>query len=136
MSNYQADVEEFMVIGGQEVSTLQCIGEPTVFEDPSTNDPQIRLYMDLITEEYNETLDAYKAGDIVEVADGLADMVWVIMGMASSLDIDFEDVWNEVKRSNMSKFVDGVAMKNPKTGKIMKPDTFSEPDLATVLGIS
>ena len=135
MTNYQDDVEEFMIIGGQEVSTTQCMGSPAVYKDPTTNDPQIQLYMDLITEEYKETLEAYNAGDIVEVADGLADMVWVIMGMASSLDIDFEDVWQEVKRSNMSKFVDGVAVKNPKTGKIMKPDTFSEPDLAKVLGL-
>lgn len=132
MSFYQNDVEDFMLIGGQE---YPCSQGCHLYEDPKENDDQVQLYMDLITEEYNETLEAYRNGDIVELADGLADMVWVIMGMASSLDIDFEDVWEEVKRSNMSKFVDGVAIRNPKTGKIMKPDTFSEPDLARVLGI-
>jgi predicted HAD superfamily Cof-like phosphohydrolase len=132
MSFYQSDVETFMNIGGQEYPA----GQGThLYSKPEENEDQIQLYMDLITEEYEETLAAYKAGDVVELADGLADMVWVIMGMASSLDIEFEDVWEEVRRSNMSKFVDGVAIRNPDTGKIMKPDTFSEPDLKTVLGV-
>ena len=130
MSFYQSDVEEFMNIGGQEYPAGQGT---SLYSKPKENTAQVQLYMDLITEEYEEALAAYKAGDVVELADGLADMVWVIMGMASSLDIDFEDVWEEVKRSNMSKFVDGVAMRNPSTGKIMKPPTFSEPDLNTVL---
>jgi predicted HAD superfamily Cof-like phosphohydrolase len=129
---YQNDVEEFMAIGGQEFPTQQgCRLHP----DMKDNDPQIQLYMDLICEEYLETLHAYKNGNVIELADGLADMVWVIMGMASTMDIEFEEIWEEVRRSNMSKFVDGIAIRNPDTGKIMKPPTFSEPDLKTVLGV-
>jgi NTP pyrophosphatase (non-canonical NTP hydrolase) len=130
-TTYQDDVEQFMMIGGQEIPCE--LSGPHLYATPNENHDQIQLYMDLITEEYIECLEAYNAGDVVEVADALADMVWVIMGMASSLDIDFNDVWQEVKRSNMSKFVDGVAVRNPETGKIMKPPTFSEPDLKTVL---
>ena len=130
MAFYQNNVEEFMDAGGQE---YPCSQGTHLYKDPKENDDQVQLYMDLITEEYNETLDAYKNGDVVELADGLADMVWVIMGMASSLDIDFEDLWEEVSRSNMSKFVDGKAIRNPETGKIMKPDSFSPPDVRHVL---
>lgn len=129
--SYQDDVELFMRIGGQEYPAPQSMGGATLY--PDWNDKQTQLYMSLITEEYNECLEAYDAGDVIEVADALADMVWVIMGMASTLDIDFDDVWQEVKRSNMSKFVNGVAIRNPETGKIMKPDTFSEPDLQKVI---
>lgn len=53
-------------------------------------------------------------------------------GMASTLDIDFDDVWNEVKASNMSKFVNGKVVKD-KNGKIMKPDGYFRPDIAKVL---
>ena len=88
--------------------------------------------MNLISEEYGETLQAFKKQDLVEVADGLVDMVWVIMGMASTLDIPFDRVWEEVRASNMSKFVDGKAIKN-KDGKIMKPDSYFRPDIAKVL---
>ena len=127
--SYQEDVNVFMTIGGQPFPSQRCSLE----ENPELNSDQVRLYMNLITEEYNETLAAYNAGDVIEVADGIADMVWVIMGMASSLGIDFDAVWKEVKRSNMSKFINGVAIRNPTTGKIMKPLTFSEPDLEKVL---
>jgi predicted HAD superfamily Cof-like phosphohydrolase len=62
-------------------------------------------------------------------------MVWVIMGMASTLGMDFNDIWEEVKRSNMSKFPNGIALRDEVTGKILKPSTFSEPDLAPILGL-
>ena len=116
---YQIDVRKFMDACDQPSD--QGWGE------------QAALYMDLITEEYKETLDAYNKGDLVEVADGLADMVWVIMGLANTLGIPFDDVWREVKNSNMSKCVDGKVIKN-EAGKVMKPDTYFKPDIARVLG--
>ena len=120
--NYQTDVEDFMKVGEQDFPDFEGM-----------KSKQAKLYMDLITEEYNETWQAFNVDkNIVEVADGLADMVWVIMGMASTLDIDFDDVWNEVKASNMSKFVNGKVVKD-KNGKIMKPDGYFRPDIAKVL---
>ena len=119
--DYQEDVENFMLAGEQDFPDFMGL-----------ESGQANLYMNLITEEFTETLEAFTNRDLVEVADGLADMVWVIMGMASTLDIPFDAVWNEVKASNMSKFVDGKVIKNA-DGKIMKPDTFFEPDLAKVL---
>jgi|TARA_B100001094_G_C18194646_1_gene809781 predicted HAD superfamily Cof-like phosphohydrolase len=121
--SYQKDVESFMEAGDQPVNkNLTLIGS------------QPDLYMNLITEEYKETLEAFQNKDMIEVADGLADMVWVIMGMCSSCGINFEKVWEEVKASNMSKFVDGKAIKN-EAGKIMKPETYFRPDIKKVLGI-
>jgi len=116
---YQIDVRKFMDAADQPSD--QGWGE------------QAALYMDLITEEYEETLEAYNKGDLVEVADGLADMVWVIMGMANTLGIPFEDVWREVKSSNMSKCVDGKLIKRD-DGKVMKPDTYFPPNIANALG--
>ena len=119
----QKDVESFMEAGDQPVNkNLTLIGS------------QPDLYMNLITEEYKETLEAFQNKDMIEVADGLADMVWVIMGMCSSCGINFEKIWEEVKASNMSKFVDGKAIKN-EAGKIMKPETYFRPDIKKVLGI-
>jgi predicted HAD superfamily Cof-like phosphohydrolase len=129
---YQDDVELFMKQGLQDYPVVSCLDVPTITSDV---DPQINLYMDLITEEYEELKEAYEQQDVVEVADALADMVWVIMGMASSLGIDFNDIWEEVKRSNMSKFTNNIIIRDGKTGKILKPSTFSEPDLAPILGL-
>jgi|TARA_B110000259_G_C13748462_1_gene295530 NTP pyrophosphatase (non-canonical NTP hydrolase) len=129
---YQDDVELFMKQGLQDYPVVSCLDVPTITDDV---DPQIGLYMDLITEEYEELKEAYEQQDVVEVADALADMVWVIMGMASTLGIDFNDIWEEVKRSNMSKFTNNIIIRDGKTGKILKPSTFSEPDLAPILGL-
>ena len=128
---YQDDVEVFMSIGGQDYPVVSCLDVPTITSDV---DPQIELYMDLIAEEFCELQEAYMEQDVVEVADALADLVWVIMGMASTLGMDFNEIWEEVKRSNMTKFPNGIALRD-KTGKILKPSTFSEPDLAPILGL-
>ena len=120
--SYQNDVAIFMKSGEQGVrSELSLEGD------------QASLYMDLITEEYQETLYAFENSDLIEVADGLADMVWVIMGMCNSCGIDFDSVWQEVKASNMSKFPNGKAIKN-EHGKIMKPDSYFKPNIEKVLG--
>ena len=121
--SYQKDVEDFMSAGDQPIN-----------KELSLQGDQQKLYMNLITEEYKETLQAFENNDLVEVADGLTDMVWVIMGMCSSCGIEFNKVWEEVRSSNMSKFVDGKAVKND-AGKIMKPDTYFKPDLKKILGI-
>lgn len=116
---YQIDVKRFM----------DACDQPS---NQGLDDKQAYLYMDLIREEWEETKEAYANQDLVEVADGLADMVWVIMGLANTIGIPFDDVWKEVKSSNMSKCVDGKVIKN-EAGKVMKPDTYFKPNIARVL---
>lgn len=123
--NIQNDVNVFMEAADQCVTTT-----PQKTFDPT--DPQTNLYMKLVQEEFDETLDAFIKGDTIEVADGIADMVWVLMGLASSVGIPFEQVWDEVKASNMSKVVDGKLMKR-EDGKVMKPEGYFRPDINAVL---
>lgn len=123
--NYQRDVQDFMDAADQ---LSDCTPQRTF--DPT--EPQNELYMKLVQEEFDETLDAFVKGDTVELADGIADMVWVLMGLASSVGIPFDQVWEEVKASNMSKVVDGKLMKR-EDGKVMKPETYFRPDINAVL---
>ena len=111
------------------------IGSQPTKKVPSLESDEAILYMKLISEEYEETLEAFKQGDLVEVADGLTDLVWVIMGMCNSCGMNFDNLWNEVRASNMSKFVEGKAIKN-EYGKIMKPDTYFKPNIEKALGLS
>ena len=121
--NYQKDVSNFMILGEQKIAS-----------DLNLKNEQTQLYMNLIKEEFEETAKAFDEEDLVEVADGLADMVWVIMGMCNSVGIDFDKIWEEVKSSNMSKFVDGKFIKND-FGKIMKPETYFKPNIKKALGL-
>lgn len=58
----------------------------------------------LIDEEVQELKDAIANKDKQEVADALADILFVTLGMADALMIDIVDVFNAVCESNMSKF--------------------------------
>jgi predicted HAD superfamily Cof-like phosphohydrolase len=125
--DYQNDVEEFMKACGQDVIYASERGVENFTE-------QAELYKNLIIEEFQETIAAFSEKDIVEVADGLADMVWVIMGLASTLDIPFHKVWDEVKASNMSKTVKGK-VKRREDGKILKPDTYFRPNIRKAMDL-
>ena len=121
--NYQKDVSEFMNLGEQKISSNLTL----------KND-QAKLYMNLIKEEFEETSKAFNEDDLVELADGLADMVWVIMGMCNSTGINFDKIWTEVRASNMSKFVDGKFVKN-ESGKILKPEGYFKPNISKAPGL-
>ena len=106
---------------------LEAVGQTT----DTDNEAQRNLYAKLIGEEFQEFMTAFIDNDDVEQLDACADMIWVIIGYALSRGWDIEGAWNEVTRSNFSKFdpETGLPIKNPDTGKIMKPATFSEPQL-------
>jgi len=110
-----------------------------------------RLRYSLIQEEVNETLQAILRDDLVEIADGIADSIVVLVGTALEYGIPLERVWKEVHRSNMSKFpeceaCDGRGVFCPdcdgrgtqlilrKDGKVLKPESWSPPDIESVLG--
>jgi predicted HAD superfamily Cof-like phosphohydrolase len=90
---------------------------------PSVEDKELRKA--LITEEIKETLNAIEYDDLVELADGLADAVVVLLGTAITYGIDLRPVWSEVHRSNMTK--KGGAVRED--GKLLKPKWFSPPDI-------
>ena len=119
--NTRNDVKEFMQAGEQHVHTeLQPFNQ------------QVMLYFDLVKEEFYELATAVKNFDHVETADASADLIWVIEGLCHSLGIPLQKVWDEVNRSNMSKLVDGKLVKR-QDGKILKPDTYSPPDIKSIL---
>lgn len=126
----QEDVDVFMSVAGQALRYEVLRDADTMFDEDQAN-----LYMDLVEEEFNETQQAFADKDIVGVADGVADMVWVIMGLCSTLGIDFYRVWNAVYDSNMSKLEDGKIIKDPNTGKVLKPDTYFPPKIREALDL-
>ena len=116
MSNIFKDQETFMVASDQTVDKY--------------NADQYNLYLNLIKEEFNELQVAIDDNDKVEQLDALLDMIVVIAGAIHSAGFDGEGGWEEVIRSNMSK-VDPATGKVLKRadGKVLKPATFSAPDL-------
>ncbi len=95
-----------------------------------------KLRDDLLREEVNEFIDALQVGDIVDVADAIADCIYILIGTALEFGIPLDRVWAEVQRSNMAK-VDPVTGKATKRedGKILKPEGWQAPDIAGALGL-
>jgi len=121
------DVASFMRAAGQNVET-----DNPGFYDSRKN--QIDLYFRLVKEEFEELSLAVREHDVIETADACADLVWVIEGLMYSLGIDPQTVWDEVTRSNNSKTVNGMLIKRD-DGKVMKPETYSPPNIQKVLGL-
>jgi predicted HAD superfamily Cof-like phosphohydrolase len=87
------------------------------------------LRLELIEEEFHELLDAEDEDNLVEVADALSDLSYVIAGMALEYGIDLDACVNEVHRSNMSKLgADGRPIYRD-DGKVIKGPNYSPPDL-------
>jgi predicted HAD superfamily Cof-like phosphohydrolase len=121
MSNFTM-VADFMRSGEQQVN------ETPVWPNEDTRLLRFRL----IDEELGELHEAMINEDIVEVADALTDLLYVIYGAGHAYGIDLDRCFAEVHRSNMSKFVDGKIIKDA-NGKVLKPKTYSPPDLSFLL---
>lgn len=67
-----------------------------------------------------------------ELAKELGDLLYVTYGTAEELGIPLEEVFKAVHESNMSKvWSDGTVRRND-FGKVLKPDTYSPPDLSFI----
>lgn len=79
---------------------LPILEEPTI---PAADRCELRV--NLLQEELDELKDAIKDGDLVEIADALSDLQYVLSGaiLEFGLADRFEPLFSEVQRSNMSK---------------------------------
>jgi predicted HAD superfamily Cof-like phosphohydrolase len=91
------------------------------------------LRVSLLTEEVGEFADATADRDIVEIADALADIVYVAYGAAITYGIDLDAVLDEVHRSNMTKLDDEGKPIYREDGKVIKSANFRPPDIRSVL---
>ncbi|MBK8227939.1 MAG: nucleoside triphosphate pyrophosphohydrolase family protein [Flavobacteriales bacterium] len=89
----------------------------------------------LIREENEEYLDAALRGDLVEVADALGDILYILCGtlLKHGLEHKIDEVFREIQRSNMSKLgADGKPIYR-EDGKVLKGPGYFKPDIAAVL---
>lgn len=99
------------------------------------SDETIALRVSLIQEELNEYRQAAEAHDLVEVADALSDLMYVVLGtyVSHGLQEVAEPLFAEVHRSNMSKLDENGQVIYRQDGKVLKSDRWSPPDLKRIL---
>ena len=91
---------------------------------------EFKLKINLIKEELNEYENACSEQDITEVCDAIVDLAYVMYGMVvqHGLSDVFDDMFEEVHKSNMSKLENGRVLTRS-DGKIMKGSEYFTPDL-------
>ena len=99
------------------------------------DDSKIKLRYDLMQEENEEYFEAAKNNDLVEVADALGDMLYILCGtiIEHGMQYKIKDVFEEIQRSNMSKLgADGKPIYR-EDGKVMKGPNYFRPNIAEIL---
>lgn len=96
------------------------------------------LRFNLIDEEvvelYEELIDYETTGKLdVNLIKELADIQYVISGMAIALGIDLNEATWRVHQSNMSKLQEDGTVKYREDGKVLKGVNYQEPDLADLV---
>ena len=96
---------------------------------------KLKLRFDLMDEENREYLEAAENDDLVEVADALGDMLYILCGtiLEHGMQYKIEEVFNEIQRSNMSKLgADGKPIYR-EDGKVMKGPNYFKPNIVSIL---
>lgn len=93
------------------------------------------LRYNLMKEENEEYLAACKDGDLVEIADALGDMMYILFGtiLKHGLQHKIEEVFDEIHRSNMSKLDENGEPIYREDGKVMKGELYFRPDIKKIL---
>ena len=103
--------------------------EPT-WPDFSTRE----LRLELISEEFSELAQAIDDRDMIQIADALTDLLYVVYGAGHAFGIDLDECFQEVHSSNMSKLGPNGKPIHREDGKVMKGPGYFEPDLEGILG--
>jgi predicted HAD superfamily Cof-like phosphohydrolase len=105
------------------------------FPDANLLDGRIQLRYNLMKEENEEYLEAAHNKNIVEIADALGDMLYILCGtiIEHGLQHKIEEVFDEIQRSNMSKLgADGKPIYR-EDGKVLKGPAYYKPDFSKIL---
>lgn len=116
-------VIQFMNTYNQEVK------RKAEFPDATTT----HLRVDLIEEELDELKEAIANDDLVEVADALTDLLYVVYGAGAAFGINLDACFHEIHSSNMSKLGEDGKPIYREDGKVMKGPNFREPALRDIL---
>ena len=93
------------------------------------------LRFNLLKEENEEYLQAVQNDDIVEIADALGDMLYILCGtiLEHGLQNKIEAVFHEIQQSNMSKLnTDGKPIYR-EDGKVLKGPNYFKPNFDEIL---
>jgi hypothetical protein len=100
---------------------------PTLVEDG-----RVEFNLKHLQEELDEMKSAAECGDLVELADGIADLIYVAIGLALRLGLPLEAIFAEVHTSNMEKTHNPDAHLT-QAKRVIKPEGWQKPRILELL---
>ncbi len=93
------------------------------------------LRLSLLSEELEEYRQAVNSKDLIEVADALTDLLYVLLGtmVSHGLQEYGAELFDEVHKSNMSKIDANSGPIHRQDGKVLKPASFIKPNIEGIL---
>ena len=94
-----------------------------------------KLRFNLMKEENEEYFEAANNNDMVEVADALGDMLYILCGtiIEHGMEHKIDEIFREIQNSNMSKLgADGIPIYR-EDGKVLKGPNYFKPDIEGIL---
>ena len=121
----------FAVTEFHKAFRLVVNNSPTIDIDEST----MNLRFTLMDEENKEYLEAIKNNDMIEVADALGDMLYILCGtiITHGMQDVIDKLFEEIQRSNMSKLGNDGKPIYRKDGKVLKGPNYFKPNIAKIL---
>ncbi|MBR47139.1 MAG: hypothetical protein CMC59_00910 [Flavobacteriaceae bacterium] len=105
--------------------------------EPTANIPEEikQLRFKLMEEENLEYLKATRENDLVEIADALGDMLYILCGtiISHGLQNKIEEIFQEIQSSNMSKLGKNGKPIYREDGKVLKGPNYFKPDIRKIL---
>ena len=105
--------------------------------EPTANIPEEikQLRFKLMEEENLEYLKATRENDLVEIADALGDMLYILCGtiISHGLQNKIEEIFQEIQSSNMSKLGKNGKPVYREDGKVLKGPNYFKPDIRKIL---
>ena len=98
---------------------------------------KLKLRFDLMDEENQEYLEAAESNDLVEVADALGDMLYILCDtiLEHGMQHKIEEVFDEIQRSNMSKLGEDGQPIYSEDGKVLKGPNYFKPNIESILEV-
>ena len=93
------------------------------------------LRFNLMKEENEEYFEAAQNNDMVEVADALGDMLYILCGtiIEHGMQHKIEEVFDEIQKSNMSKLGEDGQPIYREDGKVLKGPNYFKPNIAEII---
>lgn len=107
----------------------EAFGAPVGEKPQMISRERFELRKRLIEEELVEYMIAFEQGDLVEVADALGDLLYVVFGTAVEHGLPMGAIVAEIHESNMSKLGEDGKPIYREDGKVLKGPNFRLPDL-------